>query len=56
MYPLYRSFYSSSRFADIPIPPTEDWESATGMVSQNGVLYYAVLWWMFLLRMVQHFI
>ena len=27
------SFYSSSRFADIPIPPSEDWESATGKVS-----------------------
>lgn len=26
------SFYSSSRFADIPIPPSEDWEAATGQV------------------------
>ena len=34
----YRSFYSSSRFADIPIPPSEDWEAATGMVVL-GVLY-----------------
>jgi hypothetical protein len=29
---MYRSFYSSKRFADVPIPPTEDWEAATGMV------------------------
>jgi hypothetical protein len=29
---VYRSFYSSKRFADVPIPPTEDWEAATGMV------------------------
>eukprot|EP01038_Epipyxis_sp_PR26KG_P014521 gene14521-19494_t len=26
------SFYSSDRFADIPIPPSEDWEAATGAV------------------------
>lgn len=24
------SFYTSNRFADIPIPPSEDWEAATG--------------------------
>lgn len=24
------SFYTSQRFADIPIPPSEDWEAATG--------------------------
>jgi hypothetical protein len=27
-----RSFYSSDRFADIPFPPSEDWEAATGKV------------------------
>lgn len=26
------SFYSSERFADIPFPPSEDWEAATGLV------------------------
>ena len=26
------SFYTSSRFADIPFPPSEDWEAATGVV------------------------
>ena len=26
------SFYTSSRFADIPIPPSEDWEAATGLI------------------------
>ena len=26
------SFYTSSRFADIPIPPSEDWEAATGEI------------------------
>jgi hypothetical protein len=35
-HPCYRSFYSSSRFADIPIPPTEDWEAATGDVFAPG--------------------
>lgn len=29
---MCRSFYSSARFADIPFPPTEDWEAATGAV------------------------
>lgn len=29
---MFRSFYSSERFADVPIPPTEDWEAATGEV------------------------
>ena len=45
-YPLYylmfdvmrffwhRSFYTSDRFADIPFPPSEDWEAATGEVIQ----------------------
>ncbi len=28
----FRSFYTSSRFADIPIPPSEDWEAAVGQV------------------------
>ena len=27
-----RSFYTSDRFADVPIPPSEDWEAATGEV------------------------
>jgi len=26
------SFYSSDRFADIPFPPSEDWEAATGQI------------------------
>lgn len=26
------SFYTSDRFADIPLPPSEDWEAATGEV------------------------
>ena len=28
-----RSFYTSDRFADVPIPPSEDWEAATGEVT-----------------------
>jgi hypothetical protein len=31
---LGRSFYSSDRFADIPFPPSEDWEAATGKVRE----------------------
>lgn len=37
----FRSFYSSERFADIPIPPTEDWEAATGEVGQK--LSYCII-------------
>jgi hypothetical protein len=33
------SFYSSKRFADIPIPPSEDWESATGAVFPGSFSY-----------------
>lgn len=33
------SFYSSQRFADIPIPPTEDWEVATGAVYPASFKY-----------------
>jgi hypothetical protein len=42
---LYRSyapilsFYSSKRFADIPIPPSEDWESATGAVFPSSFIH-----------------
>lgn len=36
---LHRSFYSSDRFADIPIPPTEDWEAATGCVYPASFKY-----------------
>ena len=38
-YILYRSFYSSSRFADIPIPPSEDWEAATGQVYPSSFIH-----------------
>lgn len=34
-YPSYApilSFYCSPRFADLPVPPSEDWEAATGLV------------------------
>jgi len=34
-FPTYApilSFYTSSRFADIPMPPSEDWEAATGEI------------------------
>lgn len=34
----HSSFYSSKRFADVPIPPTEDWEAATGMVRKGRCL------------------
>jgi hypothetical protein len=34
---VFSSYYSSERFADIPIPPTEDWEAATGEVLLNYV-------------------
>ena len=34
-----RSFYLSKRFADIPIPPTEDWEAATGKVYPSSFKY-----------------
>ena len=34
-FPAYApilSFYSSARFSDIPMPPSEDWEAATGEI------------------------
>jgi hypothetical protein len=33
------SFYSSDRFADVPMPPSEDWESATGMVFPSSFFH-----------------
>lgn len=33
------SFYSSDRFADIPFPPSEDWEAATGEVFPPSMNY-----------------
>ena len=33
------SFYTSSRFADIPFPPSEDWEAATGEVFPPSLNY-----------------
>jgi len=33
------SFYLSKRFADIPIPPTEDWETATGKIYPASFKY-----------------
>ena len=36
---IHRSFYSSSRFADIPIPPSEDWEAATGQVYPSSFIH-----------------
>eukprot|EP01039_Chlorochromonas_danica_P002692 gene2692-2942_t len=38
-YAPIMSFYSSERFADIPIPPTEDWEAATGCVYPASFKY-----------------
>lgn len=33
------SFYTSERFADIPFPPSEDWEAATGEVFPPSMNY-----------------
>ena len=33
------SFYTSDRFADIPLPPSEDWEAATGEVYPPTFIY-----------------
>ena len=45
---MCRSFYTSDRFADIPIPPSEDWEAATGEVSSSSMLcntlIHCLLW------------
>ena len=32
------SFYTSDRFADIPLPPSEDWEAATGEVFPSSFI------------------
>mmetsp|Transcript_32418 Transcript_32418/g.30923 ORF Transcript_32418/g.30923 Transcript_32418/m.30923 type:complete len:527 (+) Transcript_32418:216-1796(+) len=36
------SFYTSDRFADIAIPPSEDWEAATGEVFPPSFIYEEV--------------
>ena len=39
-YAPIMSFYSSERFADIPIPPSEDWEAVTGAVFPSSYIYH----------------
>ena len=38
-YAPIMSFYSSDRFADIPIPPSEDWEAVTGGVFPSSFIH-----------------